>query len=150
MIRQDDRILGLFNHGAFAFDHELVGVGGAACIQAAHGEKCPPTVVFPQIGNGLRSHQQAFACLYDHENDPREMKNLLDLPEHEDVREKLHAQTLAWMEKFGDTGMVYKELIERVMVKEDIVPGPFGTIPGPSGQGRLKGRPEDILAGKIK
>lgn len=55
------------------------------------------------------------------------------------------------MEKFGDTGMDYKELMERVMVKEDIRHGIHGTMTsGSSGQGRLKGRPEDVLAGKIK
>jgi hypothetical protein len=55
------------------------------------------------------------------------------------------------MEKFGDTGMDYKELMERVMVKEDIRRGMHGAMTSnTSGQGRLKGRPEDVLAGKIK
>ena len=47
--------------------------------------------------------------------------------------------------------MDYKELMERVMVKEDIRHGIHGAMTsGSSGQGRLKGRPEDVLAGKIK
>ena len=47
-----------------------------------------------------------FACLYDHQNDPREMKNLFDAPEQKNVREKLHAQTLAWMGNFGIQGWI--------------------------------------------
>ena len=90
-----------------------------------------------------------FACLYDHQADPREMKNLIDAPEQKDVRENLHAQSLAWMEKFGDTGIDFPELMERVMVKEDIRRGMNGSMTSnTSGQGRLKGRPEDVLAGK--
>jgi hypothetical protein len=89
--------------------------------------------------------------LYDHQNDPREMKNLIDAPEQQEIREKLHAQSLAWMEKFGDTGMNFKELMEQVMVKEDIRRGTNGTMTShTSGEGRLKGRPEDVLSGKIK
>ena len=104
------------------------------------------TYAFDLPGSTMR-----FACLYDHQNDPREIKNLFNAPEYKEVCEKLHAQTLAWMEKFGDTGMAYKDLMERVMVKEDIVPGPYGAMTsGSSRQGRLKGRPEDVLAGKIK
>jgi len=102
-------------------------------------------------GVNIFGQKMRFACLYDHQNDPREMKNLIDAPEQKAVREKLHAQTLAWMGKFGDTGMDYRELMERVMVKEDIRRGMNGSMTSnTSGQGRLKGRPEDVLAGKIK
>ena len=68
-------------------------------------------------------------------------------PEHRPLREKLHAQTLAWMKQFGDTGMTLKELAKRVMVAEDIGPDP-GRGDGPFGQGRLKGRPLDVLSEK--
>jgi hypothetical protein len=55
------------------------------------------------------------------------------------------------MEKFGDTGMDFRELMEQVMVKEDIRRGMNGSMTShTSGQGRLKGRPEDILAEKAK
>jgi len=97
----------------------------------------------------LQGSNKRYACMYDHENDPRELKNLFDVPEHKAVREKLHAQALAWMEKFGDTGVLFKDLVERVMFKEDIGPDPHRGD-GPFGQGRLKGSPEDVLAGKIK
>jgi len=104
----------------------------------------PPSVSI--YGRDMR-----FACLYDHQADPREMKNLFDAPEQKDVRDKLHAQSLAWMEKFGDAGIDFPELMEQVMVKEDIRRGIHGSMTShSSGQGRLKGRPEDVLAGKIK
>ena len=100
-------------------------------------------------GVDIRGQKARFACLYDHQNDPREMKNLIDEPGQKEVREKLHAQSLAWMEKFGDTGMDFRELMEQVMVKEDIRRGMNGSLTShTSGQGRLKGRPEDVLAGK--
>jgi hypothetical protein len=47
--------------------------------------------------------------------------------------------------------MNFRELMEQVMVKEDIRRGMNGSMTSnTSGQGRLKGRPEDVLAGKIK
>jgi len=88
-----------------------------------------------------------YACLYDHEGDPRELHNLFAAPEHKELREKLHAQTLAWMKKFGDTGLPFTDLIKWVMVAEDIGPSP-SRGDGPFGQGRLKGRPVDVLAEK--
>lgn len=102
-------------------------------------------------GVNIYGQKARFACLYDHQNDPHEMKNLIDAPEQKAVREKLHAQTLAWMGKFGDTGMNFRELMEQVMVKEDIRRGMNGSMTShTSGQGRLMGRPEDILSGKSK
>ncbi len=63
------------------------------------------------------------------------------------LRAQRHAQTLAWMKQFGDTGVLFKELVRRVMVAEDIGPDP-GRGDGPFGQGRLKGRPLNVLSGK--
>jgi len=88
-----------------------------------------------------------YACLYDHERDPREMQNLFAMLEQQALRAKLHAQTLAWMEKFGDTGLPFTDLIKRVMVAADIGPNP-SRGDGPFGQGRLKGRPLDVLKGE--
>jgi len=104
----------------------------------------PPNVNI--FGQSMR-----FACLYDHQTDPRELKNLIDSPQHKAIRDELHVKAKAWMDKFGDTGIDFKDLMERVMVKEDIRHGPNGSMTSnTSGQGRLKGRPEDVLAGKIK
>ena len=88
-----------------------------------------------------------YACLYDHERDPRELHNLFSVPKQQTVRAQLHAQTLAWMEKFGDSGLPFADLIQRVMVAEDIGPSP-SRGDGPFGQGRLKGRPMDVLKGE--
>ncbi len=90
-----------------------------------------------------------YACLYDRQADPAELKNLFDDPEHRELREKLHAMTLAWMKTFGDTGVAFRDLIKQVMVPEDIGDNP-GRGDGPFGQGRLKGRPLDVLAEKAK
>jgi arylsulfatase A-like enzyme len=84
-----------------------------------------------------------YACLYDHAQDPRELHNLFDEPQQQALRDNLHAQTLAWMKKFGDNGIPYKDLIRRVMVAEDIGEDP-GRGDGPFGQGRLKGPPLDV------
>jgi hypothetical protein len=47
--------------------------------------------------------------------------------------------------------MNFRELMEQVMVKEDIRRGINGIMTShTSGEGRLKGRPEDVLSGKIK
>jgi arylsulfatase A-like enzyme len=97
-------------------------------------------VIAQQVG------RKRYACLYDHERDPRELHNLYDAPEHQALRAELHAQALAWMKKFGDTGVPFADLIRRVMVAEDIGPHPRRGD-GPFGQGRLKGRPLDVLTG---
>ena len=103
-----------------------------------------------EIGeDALRAGRARYACLYDHDADPRELHDLFDAPEQRAIREKLHAQALAWMKQFGDTGLPIKELVERVMVPEDIGPDP-GRGDGPFGQGRLKGRPLDVLSGKTR
>lgn len=86
-----------------------------------------------------------YACLYDHAADPRELSNLYDRPEQRALREQLHAQTLAWMKSFGDTGIPFTQLIRKVMVAEDIGDDP-ARGDGPFGQGRLKGPPLDVLA----
>ncbi len=85
-----------------------------------------------------------YACLYDHALDPLELNNLFDQPEQQALRAKLHAQTLAWMHTFGDTGVIYKDLVRKVMLAEDIGEDP-GRGDGPFGQGRLKGAPLDVL-----
>ncbi|MEI6653809.1 MAG: sulfatase-like hydrolase/transferase [Verrucomicrobiota bacterium] len=86
-----------------------------------------------------------YACLYDHALDPHELHNLFDQADQQPLRDQLHAQTLAWMNAFGDTGLPYKELVRRVMVAQDIGEDP-GRGDGPFGQGRLKGPPLDVLA----
>jgi len=101
-----------------------------------------------EIGqDAVTADRARYACLYDHNADPRELHNLFDATEHRTQRETLHARTLAWMKQFGDTGMPFKDLQKRVMVAEDIGPNP-GRGDGPFGEGRLQGRPLDVLSGK--
>lgn len=89
-----------------------------------------------------------YACLYDHENDPREQRNLWNSPEHQAIRDHLHAQALAWMKTFGDTGLLFRDLIQQVMAEEDIGPRIYRED-GPFGQGRLKGSPLNVLNRRI-
>lgn len=103
-----------------------------------------------EIGpDGLYAGRKRYACLYDHDTDPRETTNLFDDPKHKAIRDKLHAMTLEWMKKFGDTGLTLRELSTRVMVPEDLGDDP-ARGDGAFGQGRLKGSPLDVLAEKPK
>ena len=94
--------------------------------------------------DALSAGRPAYACLYDRIADPHELKNLFGQPQHKELQDQLHAQALVWMEAFGDTGVLIKDLATRVMVAEDIGPEP-GRGDGPFGQGRLKGSPLDLL-----
>ena len=58
-------------------------------------------------------------CLFDREADPAETNNLHASPAHQALRERLHQQTLAWMQRFGDRGTSYEELIRAVFSPED-------------------------------
>jgi arylsulfatase A-like enzyme len=98
-----------------------------------------------EIGQDARTAGRArYACLYNHREDPREMNNLFDDPKHRALRDSLHARSLAWMKQFGDTGLTLRELATEVMVPEDLGNDP-ARGDGNFGQGRLKGRPLDIL-----
>lgn len=103
----------------------------------------------PQYPNDLSSHaRETFNVLYDRQKDPWETHNLFNAPEAATVRAQLHAQTLEFMKQFGDTGLSRDELIQRVVCEEDL-PEIIAHLPWkrPSGwEGRLKGRPVDLLA----
>ncbi|MFV1968369.1 MAG: sulfatase-like hydrolase/transferase [Pirellulaceae bacterium] len=89
--------------------------------------------------------------LYDRQEDPWEMNNLFDSPQHAEIRKHLHEKTLKWMARFGDTGFPFQTLLERVVRAED---GPaVSSHPRnrPRGwEGRLRGRPVDFLPLKEK
>jgi arylsulfatase A-like enzyme len=102
-----------------------------------------------EIGqDALAAGRSNYACLYDHKSDPHELRNLYDDPAQRAQRDDLHAQSLAWMNQFNDTGLTLRELATRVMVPEDLGDDP-ARGDGPFGQGRLKGRPLDILAAPL-
>jgi len=83
-------------------------------------------------------------CLYDREADPHEMTNLFHSAEHRAVRQKLHEEALAWMQRFGDTGWPYRKVFETVLVPEDAAIEKNQGLQS-QGNGRLKGRPIDLL-----
>ncbi len=84
--------------------------------------------------------------LYDHRNDPWQLHNLFNSPEHQAVQKQLHQQTLQWMKRFGDTGFRFQALLEQVVRDED---WPDVSLPPQfrrrGWEGRLKGRPVDFL-----
>jgi arylsulfatase A-like enzyme/lysophospholipase L1-like esterase len=92
-------------------------------------------------GNRLLSYN----LLYDRLADAWETKNLFDSPQHIEIREQLHQQTLEWMSRFGDRGLTFQTLLDCAVRKEDL---PAVTMPPkyrPRGwEGRLKGRPVDF------
>jgi arylsulfatase A-like enzyme len=90
--------------------------------------------------------RQTFNVLYDRSNDPWETKNLFADPGTTKVRAELHARTLALMQRLGDPGVSYQELLRRAIREEDY---PVVTMPPakrPKGwEGRVKGHPVDHL-----
>lgn len=95
----------------------------------------------------IRGGRKTFDILYDRAADPQETKNLFGAPEAAEIQAKLHAQTLALMKRFGDTGATREAIVERSVRDEDLAN--VKTLPArrPRGwEGRLKGRPVDLLA----
>ena len=92
--------------------------------------------------------REVYNVLYDRQQDPWETRNLFHAPEAADLRARLHAQTLAQMKRFGDAGLPFNDIIARVVRDEDL---PAVRTPpprrAPKWEGRLKGRPVDLLAG---
>lgn len=92
--------------------------------------------------------KQTFNVLYDRQADPWETRNLFDAPEAAEIRQKLHAQTMELMKRFGDTGLRCDEIIRRVVLDEDLPAVLLPLSKRPDGwNGRLKGRPIDLLKG---
>jgi arylsulfatase A-like enzyme len=91
--------------------------------------------------------RSTFNVLYDRQTDPWETRNLFAAPEAAATRAKLHAQTLALMRRFGDPGLPFDEVLRRVVRADDLaaVNTPPPKRP-PGWEGRLKGRPVDVLA----
>ena len=97
---------------------------------------------------GVPGGRKTFNVLYDRQTDPWETRNLFDAPEAAGIREKLHAQTLEMMQRFGDTGLSCDEIIRRVVREEDLPAVMMPLARRPDGwNGRLKGRPVDLLKG---
>ncbi len=97
----------------------------------------------PNTPGGSRT----FNALYDRAVDPWETRNLFGAPEAAAIQQQLHAQTLEQMRRFSDAGLRCDEVIQRVVRDEDLAA--VTTSPPkrkPGWEGRLKGRPVDLLA----
>ena len=96
----------------------------------------------PNIPGG----RQTFNVLYDCESDPWETRNLFADPAATKVREDLHARTLALMRRYGDPGIPFDQLLQRVVREDDYAAVTTPPPKRPKGwEGRLKGRPIDFL-----
>lgn len=82
-------------------------------------------------------------CLYDREKDPWEQRNLFDSPAARAVQNRLHQQTMKWMEQLGDPCRPYDDLIRSSFRPEDIEARRAGKFIKPSGV--LLGRPSERL-----
>lgn len=91
-------------------------------------------------GRDPESHNR----LYDRHADPLEKKNLYHDSSHRKLRDSLHEQTLAWMKKFGDTGLSYPEIVSRAEHEDDLALDRRRMLTR-NGNGKLKGRPIDFL-----
>ncbi len=100
----------------------------------------------PQPNGSGKKPLFTYNCLYDRRQDPWEMKNLFDSSAHQAVRDKLHKLTRSWMERFGDPGLAYDEVLRRVVREADWPAVAAPPAKRPRGwEGRLKGRPVDFL-----
>jgi len=81
--------------------------------------------------------------LYDRQEDPHELTNLFDSPDHHKVREDLHALTKKWMEKFRDEHVPFDAVKQKVYVDPAAARAPWS--PHGVESAALKGRPVDLL-----
>jgi arylsulfatase A-like enzyme len=90
--------------------------------------------------------RQTFNALYDRATDPWETSNLFANPAAAGIREDLHARTFALMRRYGDPGIPFDQLLQRVVREEDYAAVTTPPPKRPKGwEGRLKGRPVDFL-----
>lgn len=87
---------------------------------------------------------ERFNRLYDRKTDPLEKRNLFPEPSHAGLKKKLHAETLAWMKKFGDAGLPYQTILEKCAEEETLKLDRQRQLTR-AGTGRLKGRPIDFV-----
>jgi arylsulfatase A-like enzyme len=81
-----------------------------------------------------------YEVLFDKRKDPRQMQNLFGSPEHKSVQDRLHALTLDWMDRFDDSFLDYRTLMQ-ICFGQNTVP----TIRDPMSTGVLPGRPIDLI-----
>jgi arylsulfatase A-like enzyme len=84
----------------------------------------------------------AWNVLYNRDVDPYEKRNLYDDPAYREIREQLHAKTLAWMKDVGDEGWSYQDIIDTSFTPEDQKRQRAG---GRNRSGILLGSPMELL-----
>ena len=82
--------------------------------------------------------------LYDRQEDPHELKNLFNSPDHRQVREDLHALTKKWMATFRDEHVPFDILKKHIYV--DPAAARARWSPDGAASAALKGRPVDLLS----
>ncbi|MBN1807130.1 MAG: sulfatase-like hydrolase/transferase [Sedimentisphaerales bacterium] len=55
--------------------------------------------------------------LYDLENDPHELNNLADSPEHRNILKRMRAAHINWMHQIGDTGLIPEPELEEMYLR---------------------------------
>ncbi|MCL5270082.1 MAG: sulfatase-like hydrolase/transferase [bacterium] len=83
-------------------------------------------------------------CLYDRQADPRELNNLFESPGHRDLRDRLHERTMDWMRRLGDGCLTYETIADTALEPAELAISRRGRL-AQEGDGKLKGRPIDIL-----
>lgn len=81
--------------------------------------------------------------LYDRQEDPHELKNLFDSPDHRKVRDELHALTKKSMASFHDQHVPFDVAKKKIYV--DPVAAQAKWSPDQAQSGALLGRPVDLL-----
>lgn len=97
-------------------------------------------------GKSLFAKKHFFNHLYDRQKDPAEMHDLYDVPEYAALQKRLHQQTLDWMKRFDDTGLIWEVIAKKTVCKEAwpaVIHAPGKRPPG--WEGKLRGRPLDLL-----
>ena len=75
---------------------------------------------------GIRTRRYTYArwfdgegwVLYDNENDPYQLENLIDSPKHSSIREELEGELRRWLERVGDESLRWDEIIRGLGLTE--------------------------------
>jgi arylsulfatase A-like enzyme len=84
--------------------------------------------------------------LYDRQEDPDELNNLFESPDHRDVRERLYALTRQWLVRFGDGHVPWDRVKHHLYVDSAAAEARWEPMHVESAA--LKGRPVDLISGE--
>jgi len=83
------------------------------------------------------------SVLFDRREDPYELNNLFHSPEHQELKQRLHALTLEWMKKFKDEHVPWEQMKHKIYV--DPAAAKARWEPYHVESAALKGRPIDLI-----